>query len=288
MNPDYSAEIERMMGGAGSNPAPGAPPPDEQAPPQIPNPALGEHGYEQPGGIPQSARPPSADDPQTVALRDQLAAANQQLAEARGELLRRTPLPTATGEVQQAQPPQNVDQIKRQLEESFLKDPGGTLLAMAGYMQQETQKMIDSSITKGNAGIRSDLTGGNIDAFRAKMAADPVLSPALPEFDRLIKDVGDKLTPGNMNKELDALASTALGNTLRTRLPGARQQQPPAWGGGLTASADSGQPAGSPQTKLSGEQEEYVRTMIDMGLPKEVIADRLKNWDFEGGFTKPS
>jgi hypothetical protein len=281
MNPDYSAEIERMMGGAGSELTPGAPPQESPPPGQIPNPAIGEHGYPATGGIPESARPPQ-EDPQLVAMRDQLRAAQEEI----GALKARTPLPTSTGEVQQA-PPQNVDQIKRQLEESFLKDPGGTLLAMAGYMQGETQKMIDASITKGNAGIRADLSGGNIDAFRAKMAADPVLSPALPEFDRLIKDVGDKLTPGNMSKELDALASTALGNTLRTRLPGSRQQQPPAWGGGLTASADSGQPASAPTAKLSTEQEEYVRTMIDMGLPKEVIADRLKNWDFEGGFSKP-
>ena len=46
---DYSAEIERMLGGAGDNPTPGAPPTGDPLPAsQVPNPGA------------QRARPPGA------------------------------------------------------------------------------------------------------------------------------------------------------------------------------------------------------------------------------------
>lgn len=278
---DYTAEIERMLGGAGDNPTPGAPPSEGATPPPagVTNPALGEHGHVAPGGLPR-------EDPQLVAMRDQLNAANQRAAELGAQLANRPPLPTAEGTIQPAVPVQNVEQLKKQLEDAFLKDPGGTLLSMAAYMQTENQKLTEAAIAKATGGMKSDLTGGNVDAFRAKMAADPILAPAVEEFDKLIKDIGPNLTPGNMSKQLDALASTALGNTFRNRLPGARQTQPPAWGGGLTATPDSGQTNLPSQAKLTTEMEEYVKTMADMGLPREVINERLKNWDHEGGFTK--
>lgn len=278
MSEDYTAEIERMLGGAGDNPTPGAPPAGDPLPSgQVQNPALNEHGGQAPGGLPR-------EDPQLVAMRDQLNAANQRAAELAVQLNSRPPLPTSDGTTQQ--PQQNVEQLKKQLEDSFLKDPGGTLLSMAAYMQTENQKVVAAEIAKATGGMKSDLTGGNVDAFRAKMQADPILAPAVEEFDKLIKEVGPNLTPGNMSKQLDALASTALGNTFRNRLPGQRQTQPPAWGGGSTSTPDSGQPNAPGPSRLSTEQEEYVRTMGDLGVPKEVINERLKNWDHEGGFTK--
>jgi hypothetical protein len=276
---DYSAEIERMLGGAGDNPTPGVPLPTETGAPAggqaVQNPALGEHGHPAPGGIPR-------EDPQVVALRDQLNAANARLA----EIASRPPLPTAEGTTPPPLPNQNVETLKKQLEDAFLKDPGGTLLSMAAYMQTENQKLVEAEIKKATGGIKTDLTGGNVAAFRAKMQSDPILAPAVEEFDKLIADVGPSLTPGNMSKQLDALASTALGNTFRNRLPGSRQVAPPAWGGGLTASADSGQTAMPGQAKLTPEMEEYVKTMGEMGVSKDVINERLKNWDHEGGFSK--
>lgn len=275
---DYSAEIEAMLGGAiappaGTTPAPpGLPPAGEP----VHNPGLGEHGHPATGGLPR-------EDPQVVALRDQLNAANARLA----EIASRPPLPTSDGTATSPIPGQNVEQLKKQLEDAFLKDPGGTLLSMAAYMQTENQKVVAAEIAKATGGMKTDLTGGNVDAFRAKMQADPVLAPAVEEFDKLVKEVGPNLTPGNMSKQLDALASTALGNTFRHRLPGARQTQPPPWGGGMTSSPDSGQTAGGGgQSKLTAEMTEYVKTMGELGVPKDVINERLKNWDHEGGFTK--
>lgn len=278
---DYSAEIDRMLGGGSSDPAPGAPLPSSDPPAggQVTNPGLGEHGHEAPGGLPR-------EDPQLVAMRDQLNAANQRAAELGAQLANRPPLPTAEGTTQQQ--PQNVELLKKQLEDSFLKDPGGTLLSMAAYMQTENQKVVAAEIAKATGGIKSDVTGGNVAAFRAKMQADPILAPAVDEFDKLIKDIGPNLTPGNMSQQLDALASTALGNTFRNRLPGSRQQAPPAWGGGLSATPDTGRGAPTGASKLSTEQEEYVKTMAELGLSKDVINERLKNWEHEGGFTKQS
>jgi hypothetical protein len=279
-SPDYSAEIERMLGGAGGDPTPGAPPSDDPVTSTIVNPALNEHGQQAPGGLPR-------EDPAVVALRDQLHAANARAAELGAQLASRPPLPTAEGTAPPAQVPADVERLKKQLEDSFLKDPGGTLLSMAAYMQTENQKMTEAAIAKATGGIKSDVTGGNVAAFRAKMQSDPILAPAVDEFDKLIKEIGPNLTPGNMSQQLDALASTALGNTFRSRLPGARQQAPPAWGGGMTATPDSGmQSTGPGPSKMTTEQQEYVKTMIDLGLSKEVINERLKNWDHEGGFTK--
>lgn len=278
------AEIDRMMGldpnmmgGAGSDPAPGASQSDPLPQNQVQNTGLNQHA--QPGQ-------PTATGgltPEMQAMKDQLDAATQQIE----ELKKRPPLPTET---QMQAPPQpqtyfTPEQAKKKLEEAFINDPGGTMMAFGQYIEQSLGQRITAEIAKATGGIAQDVSGGNIDAYRAKMAADPVMAPALEEFDRLVIESRGSLQPGNMSKQLDGLASMALGNTLRKRPPNARDNPPPAWGGGQSSSADSGQQQ-QRRSGLTQEMQDYVATMKDLGIPNEVIAERLKNWDNEGGIVK--
>ena len=156
---------------------------------------------------------------------------------------------------------QNVEQLKKQLEDAFLKDPGGTLLSMAAYMQTENQKVVAAEIAKATGGMKSDLTGGNVDAFRAKMQADPILAPAVEEFDKLIKEIGPE--PDARQHEQTARRAGQYGAGQHLPQPSARvarQTQPPPWGGGMTSTPDSGQrPARPGSRKLTAEMNEYVK-----------------------------
>jgi hypothetical protein len=165
-------------------------------------------------------------------------------------------------------------EAKAQLEVEYLKDPVGFLMQYGKLIAANVENRIRAEYKP----LGGAMTSSGIEAFKASMKSDPMFAAAEPEFDRLLKESGSTLDPANLPKQLDALYSTAYGNTLRHRPPDGRQQDPPNYSLGARAggSPDTGATAPGNGKRLSEEDKIYIDTMRDAGYDDKKIAEMMK------------
>lgn len=226
-------------------------------------------------------------DPTVEALRTQIATQAAELEALKSRAFNRTADSDVERKTVQQPPVVDVEAIKKNLEESFLKDPGGTLINLFQTAEQSALAKMRGEFASSSARTGSLV----IDSFKqTAKVSDPNFTPEVEkEFDTLVSQIRPEDMVNVNAMTLDSIRKIAIGEavikgngmTRRENIPPRGMAQ--GGGGGIQVNAGGGASRGgglreraANRRKLTKDDLEIIRYGKEYGMSDDEIRQALE------------